>query len=58
MNQLNIENDELPAVPPEAVIIDMLNSECPDGVRILSVKRIEEVNNKRTAIMNRYAAST
>ena len=26
MSQLNIENDELPAVPPEDVIIDMLNS--------------------------------
>lgn len=52
MNQLNIENDELPAVPPEAVIIDMLNSECPDGVRILSVKRIEEAKGKAMALVS------
>lgn len=52
MNQLNIENAELPAVPPEAVIIDMLNSECPDGVRILSVKRIEEAKGKAMALVS------
>ena len=52
MSQLNIENDELPAVPPEAVIIDMLNSECPDGVRILSVKRIEEAKGKAMALVS------
>ena len=52
MSQLNIENDELPDVPPEAVIIDMLNSECPDGVRILSVKRIEEAKGKAMALVS------
>lgn len=52
MSQLNIENDELPAVPPEEVIIDMLNSECPDGVRILSVKRIEEAKGKAMALVS------
>ena len=52
MSQLNIENDELPAVPPEDVIIDMLNSECPDGVRILSVKRIEEAKGKAMALVS------
>ena len=52
MNQLNIENDELPDVPPEAVIINMLNSECPDGVRILSVKRIEEAKGKAMALVS------
>ncbi len=52
MSQLNIENDELPEVPPEAVIIDMLNSECPDGVRILSVKRIEEAKGKAMALVS------
>ena len=52
MNQLGIENDELPAVPPEEVIIDMLNSECPDGVRILSVKRIEEAKGKAMALVS------
>jgi uncharacterized protein (DUF2344 family) len=52
MSQLNIENDELPDVPPEAVIINMLNSECPDGVRILSVKRIEEAKGKAMALVS------
>ena len=52
MNQLGIENDELPEVPPEAVIIDMLNRECPDGVRILSVKRIEEAKGKAMALVS------
>ena len=52
MNQLGIENDELPDVPCEAVIIDMLNRECPDGVRILSVKRIEEAKGKAMALVS------
>jgi uncharacterized protein (DUF2344 family) len=52
MSQLNIENEELPDVPPEAVIIDMLNSECPEGVRILSVKRIEEAKGKAMALVS------
>ncbi len=52
MNQLGIENDGLPEVPPEAVIIDMLNRECPDGVRILSVKRIEEAKGKAMALVS------
>jgi len=52
MSQLNIENDKLPDVPPEAVIINMLNSECPDGVRILSVKRIEEAKGKAMALVS------
>ena len=52
MSQLNIENDELPDVPPEAVIINMLNSECPDGVRILSVKRIGEAKGKAMALVS------
>jgi uncharacterized protein (DUF2344 family) len=52
MNQLGIENDELPNVPCEAVIIDMLNRECPDGVRILSVKRIEEAKGKAMALVS------
>lgn len=52
MNQLGIENDALPDVLPEAVIIDMLNRECPDGVRILSVKRIEEAKGKAMALVS------
>ena len=52
MNQLGIENDELPDVPCEAVIIDMLNRECPDGVRILSVKRVEEAKGKAMALVS------
>ena len=52
MSQLNIENDELPDVPPEAVIINMLNSESPDGVRILSVKRIGEAKGKAMALVS------
>ena len=52
MSQLDIDNEELPPVPPEARIIDMLNSECPDGVRILSVKRIEEAKGKAMALVS------
>ena len=52
MSQLDIENEELPPVPPEAHIIDMLNSECPDGVRILSVRRIEEAKGKAMALVS------
>ena len=52
MSQLNIENDKLPLAPPEAVIINMLNSECPEGVRILSVKRIEEAKGKAMALVS------
>ena len=52
MNQLGIENEELPPVPPEDAIIDMLNSECPEGVRILSVKRIEEAKGKAMALVS------
>ena len=52
MSQLNIDNDELPLAPPEAVIINMLNSECPEGVRILSVKRIEEAKGKAMALVS------
>ncbi len=51
-SQLGIENDELPPVPSEAQIVDMLNSECPKGVRILSVKRIEEAKGKAMALVH------
>ncbi len=52
MSQLDIENDKLPPAPTEAVIINMLNSECPEGVRILSVKRIEEAKGKAMALVS------
>lgn len=51
MSQLGIENEELPPVPPEDTIIEMLNSECPEGVRVLSVKRIEEAKGKAMALV-------